>query len=470
MKFLPKRRRQPENFFGGVSSQQSRTPPTISNDYLANKRVDKLRFSRIRCASGANQQECGQVWATFSNSKEEMAQRVFVLLIQVLLPSVPQVLGYPNEGSGFYDQSSYNEVLPDVIHHSPVLDYRKIRCPVLPAVAHGLYKCTVSVAVDSRCDYTCAPGYQLEGDRSRTCLEEARWSGTEPICVDNDPPKIRCPPSRVKLAEPGSLTAKVFWEAPLVKDTSEAGVTDLMLKGPESGSEFPEGEHVIRYKVYDQARNKAACKFIVRVEVRRCPVLKAPLHGYITCSSGGNNFGANCEYSCEGGYELRGIHSRVCQLNKNWAGAAPECVMIEINTDVNSAAALLDQFYERRILLIISTPDIANQYYKLQNIMLQRATCGLDLRQVTLIELLGQTPREVGRIKEKSLSSEVIEQLRQGFLISRTYFSIVLVDKHGVDRERYIDPVTSNELFSYIDTYLLSPKERERLEDRDLCS
>ncbi|XP_028671726.2 sushi repeat-containing protein SRPX2 [Erpetoichthys calabaricus] len=463
-----------------------------------------------------------------------MAQRVFVLLIQVLLPAVPQVLGYPYEGSGFYDQSSYNEVLPDVIHHSSVLDYRnpnwcytlsvsngesscysprggsyrstlgtrcelscdhgyrligrrfvqclpnrrwsgsgychQIRCPVLPAVAHGLYKCTLSVAVDSRCDYTCAPGYQLEGDRSRTCLEEARWSGTEPICVDNDPPKIRCPPSRVKLAEPGSLTAKVFWEAPLVKDTAEAGVTDLMLKGPESGSEFPEGEHVIRYKVYDQARNKAACKFIVRVEVRRCPVLKAPLHGYLTCSSGGNNFGADCEYSCEGGYELRGIRSRVCQLNKNWAGAAPECVMIEINTNVNSAAALLDQFYERRILLIISTPDIANQYYKLQNIMLQRATCGLDLRQVTVIELLGQDQREVGRIKEKNLSSEVIEQLRQGFLISRTYFSIVLVDKHGVDRERYIDPVTSNELFSYIDTYLLSPKEREQLEDRDLCS
>ncbi|KAL0175930.1 hypothetical protein M9458_028260, partial [Cirrhinus mrigala] len=37
-------------------------------------------------------------------------------------------------------------------------------------------------------------------------------------------------------------------------------------------------------------------------------------------------------------------------------------------------------FYEKRRLLVVSTPDNANQNYRLQNIMLQKAECGLDLR------------------------------------------------------------------------------------------
>lgn len=39
-----------------------------------------------------------------------------------------------------------------------------------------------------------------------------------------------------------------------------------MLRGPEPGSELPEGEHVIRYTAYDQAYNRASCKFSVRVQ------------------------------------------------------------------------------------------------------------------------------------------------------------------------------------------------------------
>lgn len=40
----------------------------------------------------------------------------------------------------------------------------------------------------------------------------------------------------------------------------------MILVGQEPGTVFKEGLHIIRYKVYDQARNRAACKFIVRVE------------------------------------------------------------------------------------------------------------------------------------------------------------------------------------------------------------
>lgn len=42
----------------------------------------------------------------------------------------------------------------------------------------------------------------------------------------------------------------------------------------------------------------------------------------------------------------------------------------------------------------------------------QQSTCGLDLRHVTIIELVGQPPQEVGRIREQQLSASIIEELR----------------------------------------------------------
>lgn len=110
---------------------------------------------------------------------------------------------------------------------------------------------------------------------------------------------------------------------------------------------------------------------------------------------------------------------------------------MEIQTNVKTAPALLDQFYEKRRLLILSAPDISDPDYQLQNIMiqvrphlislkmfnkqdkhhvsifpLQKADCGLGLRHVTVIELLGSPPRETGRIKESLLEPQVTEGLR----------------------------------------------------------
>lgn len=143
---------------------------------------------------------------------------------------------------------------------------------------------------------------------------------------------------------------------------------------------------------------------------------------------------------------------------------------MKINVNVNSAAGLLDQFYEKRRLLIISAPDPSNRYYKMQISMLQQSICGLDLRHVTIIELVGQPPHEVGRIQEQQLSANIIEELRQFQRLTRSYFNMVLIDKQGIDRERYMEPVTPEEIFTFIDDYLLSNQElTQRQEQRDVC-
>ncbi|KAJ0049762.1 hypothetical protein NL108_003522, partial [Boleophthalmus pectinirostris] len=285
------------------------------------------------------------------------------------------------------------------------------RCHVLPLVHHGRYTCTQGFMVDSRCDFRCNPGYRFEGEHSRTCLKTGLWSGVQPVCSDMDPPKIKCPRSRLKFAQPGKLTATVSWDRPVASDTADKSL-EVILVGPEPGTEFKEGPTIIRYKVYDMAKNRAACKFIVRVEVRRCPELTPPLHGYLTCSSDGNNYGATCEYHCDGGYELRGVSSRVCQFNQNWEGEPAQCVPLDFKSShLKTASSLLDQFYEKQRLLIVSAPNVTDPDYQLQNMMIQTSDCALDLRHVTVVELLGSPPRETGRIKEDVLTDDVIEGL-----------------------------------------------------------
>ncbi|XP_075428910.1 sushi repeat-containing protein SRPX2 [Ascaphus truei] len=353
---------------------------------------------------------------------------------------------------------------------SGIANCRRVRCHVLPALPHGSYHCSAGNTQDSRCDYSCTPGYQLEGDRSRICMEDGRWGGGEPVCVDLDPPKIQCPTSRVKVADPEKLTATVHWGSPQVKDSADGVITRVNLRGPEPGSELPEGEHVIRYTAYDRANNRASCKFIVRVQVRRCPDLTPPLHGYITCSSAGNNYGAICAYNCEGGYDRQGPASRVCLFSQHWAGTPATCTPMQINVNVNSAGSFLDQFFEKQRLLIVSAPSASDRYYRLQNSILQRASCGLDQRHVIMVELIGEAPREVGRVRGQQLSVETIEELRQALHISRFYFNMVLIDKHGVDRERFMEPTTSDEIFTFIDIYLLSHQEITRQAgSKDTC-
>lgn len=69
-----------------------------------------------------------------------------------------------------------------------------------------------------------------------------------------------------------------------------------------------------------------------------------------------------------------------------------------------------------------------------------------------------------------SVSSTRLFLRRQAFKISRSYFSMVLLDERGADRERFITPLSPEELFAYTDDFLLNEEERERLElNRDVC-
>ena len=59
--------------------------------------------------------------------------------------------------------------------------------------------------------------------------------------------------------------------------------------------------------------------------VRRCSPLFPPDNGYMKCDSDKDNYGATCEFTCTGGYELAGSAARVCQYGLTWSGIDTTC-------------------------------------------------------------------------------------------------------------------------------------------------
>lgn len=62
----------------------------------------------------------------------------------------------------------------------------------------------------------------------------------------------------------------------------------------------------------------------------------------------------------------------------------------------------------------------------------------------------------------QALSSDPPCTCRRFLHLTSSHFNAVLLDKAGTDRERYISPVSPDELFVFIDTYLLSEREAAR--------
>ena len=62
--------------------------------------------------------------------------------------------------------------------------------------------------------------------------------------------------------------------------------------------------------------------FIIIIAVR-CSDLANPSNGQV--NQQGNKPGDRASYTCNSGYELVGLSSRICRNNGQWSGDAPTC-------------------------------------------------------------------------------------------------------------------------------------------------
>lgn len=105
---------------------------------------------------------------------------------------------------------------------------------------------------------------------------------------------------------------------------------------------------------------------------------------------------------------------------------------------------------------MVSTPMARNLLCQRQLGMLQQALCGLDLWHV-IVEMVGMFL--ISRIGAKIKLPALALHLPLLLWIPLYSFSMVLVDKHGMDKERYVSLVTPVALFNLIDTFPLRKEE-----------
>ena len=57
-----------------------------------------------------------------------------------------------------------------------------VDCPSLNNITHGMVETPYGLSTGQNATYTCNHGYDIIGDRIRTCTENGNWSGSEPYC------------------------------------------------------------------------------------------------------------------------------------------------------------------------------------------------------------------------------------------------------------------------------------------------
>ncbi|XP_003387839.1 PREDICTED: sushi, von Willebrand factor type A, EGF and pentraxin domain-containing protein 1-like isoform X2 [Amphimedon queenslandica] len=189
-------------------------------------------------------------------------------------------------------------------------------CGQLESPANGMVETTGTKFYDTAV-YSCMPGYRLQGDDSRTCSENGKWTGTAPICIVIDCGKLQSPANgRVEFSSTSFRSvANYFCDEPfeLVGDHTRLCQAD----GQWSG-EAP------------------TCQSVT------CSKLTAPANGELELTQG-NLAGSIAYYSCNQGFKLVGDKERKCRETGEWSGTEPTCqgLHCEVLDDIENGAVSL---------------------------------------------------------------------------------------------------------------------------------
>lgn len=135
-----------------------------------------------------------------------------------------------------------------------------MNCPDLEDPDNGAVD-VFSTVLGSPATYSCNLGFNLVGDKIRTCIETGDWSGEEPVCKRK---------------------------------------SDIL--HPYISADFIESFSIIAVT---------------------CPDLLSPVNGVVRLS--GKTFGSTASYSCNNGLVLIGNQMRSCLATGTWSGSEPTC-------------------------------------------------------------------------------------------------------------------------------------------------
>ncbi|KAL9960408.1 hypothetical protein ACROYT_G033860 [Oculina patagonica] len=181
-----------------------------------------------------------------------------------------------------------------------------VNCPKLIAPANGSLQSCSNLPGKS-CHFSCNKGYNLTGSPTRTCNNNATWTGTQPQCNAVTCPALQAP-SNGKRQNCSGKTAENY--NIVCRFSCNAGFDDFgspsrrcLENGSWSGQDF-------------------LCQAVI------CSHLDIPPKAILLNSSCGNTYGSNCVFGCQSGYDSTvGNVTRTCLQTGQWSGNPINCTV-----------------------------------------------------------------------------------------------------------------------------------------------
>ena len=174
-----------------------------------------------------------------------------------------------------------------------------VSCGALSAPEHARVSTPEGTALGQRAEYSCEPGYELQGETARECQPNGGWSAAAPSCKP-----VSC--GSLPAPEHGAVALP---DSVFMSRASYGCEPGYEVKGPAERTCQADGSW---------SGAAPSC------EPRSCGPLTDPKNGSV--SLGGNpSFGQVASYGCKAGFVLVGSETRTCREDGKWSPAAPSC-------------------------------------------------------------------------------------------------------------------------------------------------
>ncbi|TNN42178.1 E-selectin [Liparis tanakae] len=190
-----------------------------------------------------------------------------------------------------------------------------ITCQLPEVGAHLVTECSrplTKLRPNSTCSFSCEAGFELQGAPSTQCSEGGLWSKAIPTCT-----AIGCPAPEVPTS--GQISCSPALSSPASAVTPHPLGT-VCIFACDEGHQL---QGALGMECANPGQWTSAPPNCTAV---RCPLLEAPEHGNISCSSSEPEFNSQCSFTCSQDYSLEGHELLTCDRNGNWtSGQKPTC-------------------------------------------------------------------------------------------------------------------------------------------------
>ncbi|XP_019617399.1 PREDICTED: E-selectin-like [Branchiostoma belcheri] len=183
---------------------------------------------------------------------------------------------------------------------NPVPTCTPIQCPILTAPANGAFS-TTETSYPTVVNFTCNLGYVLNGTTNTTCQADGTWSNLVRTCRGE---MMRKCPTLTAPANGALSTTATFYQT-VVNFTCNPG---YVLNGTNNTTCQADGTW---------------SNLVPTCRVRQCPTLTAPANGALSTTA--TSYQTVVNFTCNPGYVLSGTTNTTCQADGTWRNPVPTC-------------------------------------------------------------------------------------------------------------------------------------------------